>query len=95
LSSWKSNVVLFTSVPSMKSILSTKPSTRARTSTFCGESSWPIRVVESGTSVVVISITSTTGGGGGATSGFLQAVESTIARHGRNAVPDARNDFVR
>ena len=45
LSSSKSGAPAATSSPSTKSIFSKKDSTRARTSTFCGESSLPMKVV--------------------------------------------------
>ena len=62
----------FTFVPSVNSTLSTNASTRARTSTFWGESSWPMNSVESGRFVAVTSITCTTGGGKAAGAAFLQ-----------------------
>ena len=63
----------FTSVPSVNSTLSTKASTRARTSTFWGESSCPMNSVPIGKLVAVMSITWTIGGGGGGGAGFLAA----------------------
>ena len=80
LSSSNSGSPSFTSVPSVNSILSTNASTRARTSTFCGESSCPMNSVLSGTLVAVTSITCTIGGGGGGGAAFLQPQRPTAAR---------------
>src|SRR5829696_7903192 len=80
----------FTSVPSVKSIFSTNASTRARTSTFCGESSWPMISVSIAALVATTSVTCTAGGAGGATTSFLHETQATATARATTAARDER-----
>ena len=78
----------FTVSPSVKRILSTNPSMRARTWTFWGESSCPMISVNMAAFVPPIWSTCTVGGEGGAVSCFLQ--ETLVSRTATPATPAAR-----
>ncbi|MCZ7640815.1 MAG: hypothetical protein M5U12_35025 [Verrucomicrobia bacterium] len=68
-------------MPSTNNTFSTNASTRARTSTFWGESSWPMNSAESVALVGTISSTSTRGGGtaGGAAGLHPPTIHSAAA----------------
>jgi hypothetical protein len=73
------------SVPSVNRTFSTNASTLARTSTFCGESSWPMISVCIGALVAVKSRTWTVGGGRAAGAAFLQEMDVIAATTASNA----------